>query len=653
MGLYRRSAGLFSGSRTLLQQKDRSNVSLKTPTVPPGGSSGDEDKLIEISGPVTVTDLATKLNVRPQDIQRELMNLGVLANLTAQVSAEHAAKVAEKLGWVAVTAGAAPKAAPAAAAGGAKAPAKGGKKARPSGPTPRPPIIVVMGHVDHGKTTLLDTVRRTDVAAHEFGGITQHIGAFQTAVETEEVREGRKLMKRITFLDTPGHEAFTQMRARGSSVADVAILVVAADDGVMPQTIEAIDHAKAAGVPIIVAVNKVDLPDADPTRVLTELTQHNLIPEDFGGEIGTVQVSAKEGLGVDDLLERILLEAEVLELTADSNGPAEGVIIEARLDPGKGPVATVLIESGSLFAGDSVVVGTIYGKIKAMTDDRGQKVNRAGPATPVEILGLSGVPAAGDRLMSVESDREARQLAQDREVEEREAKFGAHAGKISLENLFRQIQQGDVKELNLILKADVQGSVEAVRESLEKLSTDEVRVKILRAAVGSVGENDILLASASNAIVFGFNVKVDPAARRVATDEGIEVRTYRIIYELIEAVEAAMRGLLAPVYQENKLGRAEVRATFKLPNNNVVAGCYVQDGLIRRGADLRVLRGKEMVYEGSVDSLRHIKENVREMAAGYECGVIVDGFNDFKEGDILECYEMQQIARELRPARPS
>ncbi|HEU4751879.1 MAG TPA: translation initiation factor IF-2, partial [Armatimonadota bacterium] len=460
--------------------------------------------------------------------------------------------------------------------------------------------------------------------------------------------EGRKVMRRITFLDTPGHEAFTQMRARGSSVADIAILVVAADDGVMPQTIEAIDHAKAAGLPMIVAVNKVDLPNADPTRVLTELTQHGIIPEDFGGEVGTVQVSAKEGLGIDDLLERILLEAEVLELTADPNGPAEGVIIEARLDPGKGAVATVLVESGTLYPGDSVVVGTIYGKIKAMTDDRAQKVNRAGPASPVEILGLAAVPLAGDRLETVESDRQARQIAQEREAEAREEKFGAHAGRISLDRLFGMIQQGDVKELNIILKADVQGSVEAVKDSLEKLSTEEVRVNILRSAVGNVGENDILLASASNAVVFGFNVKVDPAAKRAATDEGIEVRTYRIIYELLEAVEAAMRGLLAPIYQEQKLGHAEVRATFKLPNNTVVAGCYVTDGLIRRGADLRVLRGREVVAEGNVDSLRHIKENVREMAAGYECGIAMDNFNDFKEGDILECYEMQQIARELR-----
>jgi translation initiation factor IF-2 len=622
-------------------------VSIKTPTVPT--PAGDGDKLIEINSPLTVNELAARLKLRPQEVQLELMNLGVLASLNTQVSVENAVKVGEKKGYLVVTSAPAPKAAaaPAGAAAAGKAAGKPAKKARPAGPTVRPPVIVVMGHVDHGKTTLLDTIRKTDVAGHEFGGITQHIGAFQTAIETDEEREGRKVMKRLTFLDTPGHAAFTQMRARGSSSADIAILVVAADDGVMPQTIEAIDHAKAAGVPMIIAVNKIDLPNADPTRVLTELTQHNIIPEDFGGEIGTVQISAKEGLGIDDLLERVLLEADVLELVADANGPAEGVIIEARLDPAKGPVATVLIEGGTLYPGDSVVVGPIYGKIKAMTDDRGQRVNRAGPASPVEILGLSGVAQAGDRLEVVESDKQARQMASEREVAAREEKLGAHAGRLSLERLFEQIQAGDVKELNIILKADVQGSVEAVREALEKLSTAEVRVNTLRSAVGNIGESDILLASASNALVFGFNVKIDPAAKRAAQDEGIEFRTFRIIYELIDSVTAAMTGLLTPIYQEVKLGHAEVRATFKLPNNNVVAGCYVQDGLMRRGADLRVLRAREVVYEGEISSLRHVKENVREMAAGYECGIIVDGFNGFQEGDVLECYENQQIARTL------
>ncbi len=623
-------------------------MSLKTPN-PNETSNTGEDRLIELGGPLTVTDLAGKLGVSPADVQRELLNLGILANLNAQVTLENATKVAERKGFLVVSSAPAPKAA-ARADGGAPAPKaapKSSKKGRPSGPVPRPPVIVVMGHVDHGKTTLLDTIRRTDVADHEFGGITQHIGAFQTSVETGEEREGRKVMKRLTFLDTPGHEAFTAMRARGSSIADIAVLVVAANDGVMPQTLEAIDHAKAANLPMVVAINKIDLPDADPNRVLGELTQHGLVPEDYGGEVGTVQLSAKEGLGVDDLLDRLQLESEVLELTADPNGPAEGVIIEARLDPGKGPVATVLVESGSLFPGDSVVVGSIYGKIKAMTDDRGQRVNRAGPGMPVEILGLSAVPMSGTRLESAESDKEARQIAQEREAAEREEKFGAHAGRLSLENLFQQIQQGDVKECNVILKADVQGSVEAARDALNRLSTSEVRVRILRAAVGPIGENDILLASASNALVFGFNTKIDPAARRSAQDEGVEVRTFRIIYELIDAVTAAMTGMLAPVYQENKLGRAEVRQIFKLPNNNVVAGCYVLEGLVRRNAEIRVVRNRQMIHEGEIGSLRHVRENVREMAAGYECGIIIDGFNDVKEGDILECFEIQQVAREL------
>jgi len=617
-------------------------VSLKTPNPPSAG--GGEEKLIEINGPLTVTELSEKLAIRPQDVQRELMNLGILANLNAQVTVENAAKVAEKRGFLAVTAAPAPKAA--AAKPGVPA-AKSAKKGRQSGPVPRPPVVVIMGHVDHGKTTLLDTIRKTDVAAKEHGGITQHIGAFQTAIESGEEREGKKVMKRLTFLDTPGHEAFTAMRARGSSVADIAVLVVAADDSVMPQTIEAIDHAKAAKIPLVVAVNKIDVPNADPNRVLTDLTQYGLLPEDFGGSTGTVQISAKQGTGVDTLLERLLLEAELLELSADPSGPAEGVIIEARLDPGKGPVATVLIESGSLFAGDSVVVGSVYGKIKAMTDDRGQKVNRAGPASPVEILGLASVPSAGDRLISAESDKEARQLAQERETEEREKKFGGHAGRISLEKLYAQLQHGDVKELNVILKADVQGSVEAVRDALEKLSTSEVRVNILRAAVGSIGEGDILLASASNAVVFGFGVKAETAAKRSAQDEGIEVRTFKIIYELIDAVTIAMTGLLAPIYEEAKLGHAEVRMTFKLPNGNIVAGCYVTDGVIRRNAEIRVIRGKDILHDGEIGSLRHVKENVREMAAGYECGIVLDGFSDFKEGDILECYENRQIARTL------
>jgi len=614
-------------------------------TTVPSNAGPEEDRLVEIPRSLTVVALAELLQTKPQVVQRELMNVGVLANLNQEIKSEVACRVAERLGFMPVVSG--PTRAAEAAAPAAKP--KKGKRTRVTGPQPRPAVIVIMGHVDHGKTTLLDTIRKSEVAAGEFGGITQHIGAFQTSVDATEERDGKsvKVSRKLTFLDTPGHEAFTAMRARGSSIADIAVLVVAADDGVMPQTREAIDHARAAGIPMVVAINKIDLEEADPNRVMTELTSCDVVVEDFGGDIGCVQLSAATGLGVDDLLDRLELESELLELKADPTGPAEGVIIEARLDPGRGPVATVLIDSGTLTPQDSVVVGSIYGRIKALTDDRGNRLKSAGPATPVEILGLSSVPHAGDRVIVVDSDREARQLAQEREVDERERRLGGHAGRLSLERLFEMIQQGDVKELNVILKGDVQGSVEAIQGSLEKLSTSEVRVNILRAAVGAIGENDILLASASNAIVLGFNVKADPAARRAAEDSGIEVRTFRIIYELIDAVTAAMKGLLAPVYEERILGRAEVRATFRLPSSRIVAGCYVSEGTIRRGADVRVFRGKELVHDGEIGSLRHVKENVREINAGYECGIILDDFDAFEVGDTLECYDELQIDREL------
>jgi translation initiation factor IF-2 len=596
-------------------------------------------KQVKITAPLTVAELAAMLGIASTEVQKDLMKRGVLASLNQPVSVDHATFVAQSHGFQVVTqAGTAAKAA---AAAPAAAPARAAKKARPTGPVPRQPVVVIMGHVDHGKTTLLDTIRRAHVADQEFGGITQHIGAFQAVAQPDP----KKPPQRITFLDTPGHEAFTQMRARGATVADIAILVVAADDGVMPQTIEAIDHAKAANVPIIVAVNKIDREDANPQRVLQQLTEHNLIPEAWGGDTITVEVSAKEGLGIEELLEYILLQAEILELTADPTGPAVGTVIEARLDPGRGPTATILIEAGTLRVQDAVVVGTVYGKIKAMADDRGRRLERAGPAMPVEILGLASVPAAGDRLEVVENERVARQRVQERIDAEREERFGANAGRVSLEALFRSLQQGDVKELNIVLKADVHGSVEAVRDSLEKITSEEVRVNVIRAAVGNIGESDILLASASKAIVLGFNVKVDPAARRAAADEGIEVRTFRIIYDLLDAVESAIRGMETPVFREVTLGRAEVRATFNLPNNNVVAGCYVTEGRMVRGADVRVFRGGKVIHDGSIDSLRHVRENVREIAAGYECGILVENFNDVEVGDILEAYQTEQVPR--------
>jgi translation initiation factor IF-2 len=615
-------------------------VSLKTPTATaPAAAAG---KAIEISRPMTVGDLAAHLGISPADVQRDLMKLGILANLNAEVSVENAMKVAQGRGFQ-VTGGNGAAAAP--ATGTATAPARPAKKGRATGPRPRPPIVVIMGHVDHGKTTLLDAIRNTHVTEQEFGGITQHIGAYQVAVPTGEEKDGKKVIKRITFLDTPGHEAFTAMRARGARGADIAIIVVAADDGVMPQTVEAINHAKAADVQIIVAVNKVDKEDANLQRVLEEMAAQDIVPAAWGGQYDFVEVSALERLGIDELLEHILFTAEVAELTADPNAPAEGTIIEAKLDPGKGPVATVLVEQGTLEVGDAVVAGSAAGKVRAMMDDRARPVREAGPATPVEVLGLSSTPMAGDRLQVVESERAARQLVQEREQENREAKLRATGRGVTLEALYRQIREGEVKDLNVIIKADVQGSVEAVRQALEKLQNEEVHVHVLHAAVGNVGENDILLASVEKAIVLGFNVKADPQAKRAAADEGVEIKHYKIIYDLIEDVQAAMEGMLKPVYREVILGHATVRATFKLPRGGVVAGCYVNDGRVVRGAEARVHRGKQLIHTGEVDSLKHIKEDVREMAAGFECGILMDDFNDFQEGDVIEVFQMEQVSR--------
>ncbi len=597
---------------------------------------------MEISRPMTVGDLAAHLRISSADAQRELMKLGILANLNAEVSLENATKVAQARGFQVTTGnGAAAVKAPAAAA---PVTAKG-KKSRASGPMPRPPVVVIMGHVDHGKTSLLDTIRSTNVTDHEFGGITQHIGAYQVAVPAGEAKDGKRATKKITFLDTPGHEAFTAMRARGAKGADIAVLVCAADDGVMPQTIEAINHAKAAGVRIIVAVNKVDKEDANVQRVMEQMSAHEIVPSAWGGPYEFVEVSATTRFGIDDLLEYILYEAELAELTADPNVPAEGTIIEAKLDPGKGPVATVLVEQGTLETGAAVMAGTASGKIRAMIDDRGRPVQFAGPATPVELLGLSSTPMAGDRLQVVENERLARQLVQERELVSREARMKATSRGVTLEALFRQIQQGEVKDLNIIVKADVQGSVEAVRQSLEGLHNEEVRVIVLHAGVGNVGESDILLASASQAVVMAFNVKTDVQAKRAAADEGVEIKSYKIIYDLIEDVQAAMEGMLKPVYREVILGHATVRATFKLPRSGVVAGCYVNDGKVIRGAQARVNRGKQLVYTGEIDSLKHLKDDAREMAAGFECGILLDDYNDFQEGDVIEAYQMELVSR--------
>ncbi|MBQ7103391.1 MAG: translation initiation factor IF-2 [Anaerotignum sp.] len=499
----------------------------------------------------------------------------------------------------------------------------------------RPPVVVVMGHVDHGKTSLLDAIRHANVTKGEAGGITQHIGAYTVQIDG----------KPITFLDTPGHEAFTAMRMRGAQVTDIAILVVAADDGVMPQTIEAINHAKAAGVEIIVAINKMDKPSANPDRVKQELTEFELLAEDWGGTTICVPVSAHTKEGIDNLLEMIILTAEMKELKANPNKKARGAIIEAQLDKGRGPVATVLVQSGTLRVGDPVVAGPAYGRIRAMTDDKGRRVKAAGPSTPVEILGLSEVPAAGDSFYVAANEKQARQLAESVIAKNRETLISQTPQKVSLDDLFSQIQSGNMKELGIIVKADVQGSVEAVRQSLEKLTNDEVRVRVIHGGVGAVTESDVLLASASNAIIIGFNVRPEPAAKAFAEEEKVDVRLYRVIYHAIEDVQAAMKGMLDPVYEEKVLGHAEVRQTFKASGVGTIAGSYVKDGKIVRNCQVRIVRDGIVVYEGELESLKRFKDDVKEVALGYECGLVFKKFNDVKEGDWVEAFTMVEIPR--------
>ena len=499
----------------------------------------------------------------------------------------------------------------------------------------RPPVVVVMGHVDHGKTSLLDAIRHANVTKGEAGGITQHIGAYTVQIDG----------KPITFLDTPGHEAFTAMRMRGAQVTDIAILVVAADDGVMPQTIEAINHAKAAGVEIIVAINKMDKPSANPDRVKQELTEYGLLAEDWGGTTVCVPVSARSKEGIDNLLEMIVLTAEMKELKANPNKKARGAIIEAQLDKGRGPVATVLVQSGTLRVGDPVVAGPAYGKIRAMTDDKGRRVKSAGPSTPVEILGLSEVPAAGDTFYVAANEKQARQLAESVIAKNRETLIAQTPQKVSLDDLFSQIQSGNMKELGIIVKADVQGSVEAVRQSLEKLTNEEVRVRVIHGGVGAVTESDVLLASASNAIIIGFNVRPEPAAKTFAENEKVDIRLYRVIYNAIEDIQAAMKGMLDPVYEEKVLGHAEVRQTFKASGVGTIAGSYVKDGKIVRNCQVRIVRDGIVVYEGELESLKRFKDDVKEVALGFECGLVFKKFNDVKEGDWVEAFTMVEIPR--------
>ncbi len=495
---------------------------------------------------------------------------------------------------------------------------------------PRPPVVVVMGHVDHGKTTLLDTIRKTRVAEREKGGITQHIGA-----SVVEMPDGRK----ITFLDTPGHEAFTSLRARGAQVTDIAVLVVAADDGVMPQTIEAINHAKAFNVPIIVAVNKIDKPDADPQRVRRELSELGLIPEEWGGDTIFVDVSAKTGKNVESLLEYILLLAEILELKANPNKPARGTIIESKLDKQKGITATVLVQEGTLRIGDIFVAGTTYGRVRAMLDDKGRKVKEAGPSMPVEILGFEELPMAGDQLRVVEDERKARQIAEQRRLKQEQMEKVAKG--LVLEEVFKKIQEGELKEIRLIVKADTIGSLEALKKSLTELSTPEVAVRIIHGAVGGITENDVMLAKASNAIIIGFNVRPDTKARESAEVEKVDIRLYSIIYEAIEDVKKALKGMLKPIEREIVHGSAEVRATFKIKGAGTVAGCYVLDGKILRNARARLIRNGVVIFDGKIESLKRFKEDVQEVARGFECGIKLKDYNDVKVGDIIECYEVK------------
>lgn len=499
----------------------------------------------------------------------------------------------------------------------------------------RPPVICVMGHVDHGKTSLLDAIRKTNVTDREAGGITQHIGAYTVNVGD----------RKITFLDTPGHEAFTAMRMRGANATDIAILVVAADDGVMPQTVEAINHAKAAGVEIIVAVNKIDKPSANIDRVKQELAEYELIPEDWGGSTVFAPVSAKSGEGIDQLLDMILLTADIMELKANPKRKARGLVIEAELDKGRGPVATVLVQKGTLHVGDFISAGVAHGKVRAMIDDKGRRVKEAGPSTPVEILGLSDVPSAGEVFLAHDNDKTAKSYAETYLAQNKEKMLEETKGRMSLDDLFSQIQEGNLKELNLIVKADVQGSVEAVKQSLMKLSNEEVVVKCIHGGVGAINESDVSLASASNAIIIGFNVRPDATAKATAEREGVDVRLYKVIYQAIEDIEAAMKGMLDPVYEEKVIGHAEVRQIFKASAIGNIAGSYVLDGVFQRGCKVRITREGEQIFEGNLASLKRFKDDVKEVKAGYECGLVFEGFDKMQELDIVEAYIMVEVPR--------
>jgi translation initiation factor IF-2 len=593
------------------------------------------NKVVQMKPPVIVRDFAQRIGIKSHVLLAELMTMNVFANPAETIGEDIARKICERHGFLfelekrergAGTVHAPPK---------KVEPLEVGEQATDL--MPRPPVVTVMGHVDHGKTSLLDAIRKTDVVAHESGGITQHIGASVVSLP-----EG----KTITFLDTPGHEAFTKMRARGANVTDIAILVVAADDGIMPQTIEAINHAKAAQVPILVAINKCDLPTANPDRVKKQLQEHGLSPESWGGETITVDVSATTKKGLDTLLEMILLQAEIMELKASPKVPARGNVIEAQIEPGMGPTATVLVRKGTVHVGDGIVVGPFWAKIRALINDKGQRIKEAPPSTPVKIVGLSGLPDAGAEFTIMKNDKEARALSEQRELEARGAILGQARGS-RLEDLFTQFKDGERKKLHLVLKADVQGSLEAIADSLGKLKSEKIELEIIHGAVGSITENDVLLASASSAVIIGFRVKPESGVTDAAKHENVQIKLYTIIYELIEQVEESMEGLLEPDSKEVVIGHAEVRKVFELSKGPPVAGCVVTDGRIARSARARLLRRKAVQYEGRISSLKHFQDDVREAKAGSECGLRLENFPGILEGDILECYTVEKVAASL------
>ena len=577
---------------------------------------------VSIPDEINVGELASRMKKTAGEVIKQLIKLGVFASVSDVVDYDTAALVAMELGCkvekeVVVT---------------VEERLIDDHEDSADELVGRAPVVVVMGHVDHGKTSLLDYIRHANVASGEAGGITQHIGAYTVEINGSP----------ITFLDTPGHEAFTSMRARGAMVTDIAILVVAADDGIMPQTIESINHAKAAGIPLVVAINKMDTVGANPERIKQQLTEYDIVPEEWGGETIVCPISAKTGMGIDNLLENLVVLAEVLELKANPNRAAKGAVIEARLDKGRGPIMTVLVQNGTLKLGDIIIAGTAVGRVRTMINDKGQRISEAGPSVPVEISGMSEVPSAGDTFNAVADERMARELVEERKTQQKNAAFGTNK-KVSLEDLFSQIQAGEMKTLNIIVKADVQGSAEAVKASLEKITNEEVRVKVIHSAVGAINESDVMLAATSGAIIVGFNVRPDNAARDSAARSNVDMRMYRVIYDCINEIEAAMKGMLSPKFKEAIIGHAEVRETYKVSKVGTVMGCYVTDGKIQRGCQVRVLRDNIVIHEGDLASLRRFKDDVKEVASGYECGMQIEKFNDVKVGDVIECYVMEQI----------